>query len=38
MSWQTYEAAKAAWIASHPHATPEEYAAAMLELARRLGL
>jgi len=37
-SWATYEAAKAAWIAAHPNATPAEYAAAMTVIARRLGL
>ena len=29
MSWQAYEAAKRAWIAEHPGATPEQYEAAM---------
>jgi hypothetical protein len=36
--WQLYEAAKAAWIASHPNATPAQYTAAMIAIARRLGL
>ncbi len=35
---QRYEAAKAVWIATHPDATPEQYQAAMRELARRVGL
>lgn len=35
---QRYEAAKIAWIATHPDATPEQYQAAMRELARRVGL
>lgn len=38
MSWQQYEAAKAAWIASHPFATPAQYAEAMLRITRHLGL
>lgn len=35
---QRYEAAKVVWIATHPDATPEQYQAAMRELARRVGL
>lgn len=35
---QRYEAAKRAWIAAHPEATPEQYQAAMRELARKAGL
>ena len=35
---QRYEAAKAVWIATHPEATPDQYQAAMIELARRCGL
>ena len=38
MSWQQYEAAKAAWISSHPFATPKQYTAAMLRIARTLGI
>lgn len=38
MSWQAYEAAKRAWIAAHPDATPEQYDAAMREIAARLGV
>ena len=38
MSWQAYEAAKRAWIASHPNATPEQYDAAMRAIARRYGV
>jgi hypothetical protein len=33
-----YEAAKAAWVASHPNATPTQYEAAMRAIAKRLGL
>jgi hypothetical protein len=36
--WHSYEAAKAAWIASYPNATPEQYSVAMLRIARELGL
>jgi len=35
MSWQAYEAAKRAWIAANPGATPEQYDAAMLAIAER---
>jgi hypothetical protein len=35
---QRYEAAKIVWIATHPDATPDEYQAAMIELARKAGL
>lgn len=38
MSWQAYEAAKRAWIAAHPGATPEQYDAAMRAIAERLGI
>jgi hypothetical protein len=38
MSYHQYEAAKASWIASHPYATPAQYTAAMLRIARKLGL
>lgn len=38
MRWQSYEAAKRAWIAAHPDATPEQYDAAMREIARRYGV
>lgn len=38
MSWQAYEAAKRAWIAAHPGATPEQYAEAMRAIAERLGI
>ena len=34
MSYIAYEKAKAAWIAAHPDATPEEYEAAMRLIAR----
>lgn len=38
MSWQAYEAAKRAWIATHPGATPEQYARAMAAIAKRTGV
>lgn len=38
MRWQAYEAAKRAWIAAHPDATPEQYDAAMRAIARRYGV
>jgi hypothetical protein len=38
MSYQRYEAAKAAWIASHPDATRAEYEAAMRRIARECGV
>lgn len=38
MRWQAYEAAKRAWIAAHPDATPEQYDAAMKAIAERLGI
>ena len=38
MSWQAYEAAKRAWIAANPRATPEQYDAAMRAIADRLGI
>jgi hypothetical protein len=38
MSLASYEAAKAAWIASHPDATPAEYEAAMRRIARECGV
>ena len=38
MSWQAYEAAKRAWIAVNPNATPEQYDAAMRAIAERLGV
>ena len=38
MSWQAYEAAKRAWIAANPGATPEQYDAAMKAIADRLGI
>lgn len=33
-----YESMKAAWVAKHPDATPEEYTRAMRRIARRLGI
>lgn len=38
MSWQSYEAAKRAWIAANPNAAPEQYDAAMRAIADRLGI
>ena len=38
MSWQAYEAAKRAWVAANPGATPEQYDAAMRAIAERLGV
>jgi len=38
MSWEAYEAAKRAWIAANPDATPEQYDAAMKAIAERLGV
>lgn len=36
--WAEYERLKAEWVARHPDATPAEYEAAMLEIARKLAL
>jgi hypothetical protein len=36
--WAAYERAKQQWVWQHPEATHEEYEAAMLEIARRLGV
>jgi hypothetical protein len=33
-----YERLKAAWIAAHPEATPAQYTAAMIEIARKCGV
>ena len=38
MSWAAYEAAKRAWIAANPAASPAEYEKAMRLLARRYGV
>lgn len=38
MNWQAYEAAKRAWVAAHPDATPEQYEAAMRALAEEMGV
>lgn len=38
MSWEAYEAAKRAWIAANPGATPAEYTEAMRAIAARLGV
>ena len=38
MSYQAYEAAKRAWVAAHPDATPAQYDAAMRAIAERLGV
>jgi len=36
--WQVYELAKRHWDAEHPYATPAERDAAIVEIARRLGI
>lgn len=33
-----YEVLKAAWLTSHPDASPAEYEAAMRDIARKAGL
>ena len=38
MSWPAYEAAKRAWVAAHPDATPAQYGRAMRAIAKRLGV
>lgn len=38
MSVHEYERMKAQWIAAHPNATPDEYAQAMREIARKAGV
>ena len=38
MRWKAYEAAKRAWIAANPGATPEQYEAAMRAIAARFGV
>lgn len=38
MSWQAYEAAKRAWVAANPGATPEQYDAAMRAIAKSYGV
>ena len=38
MNWAAYEAAKRAWVAAHPDATPEQYEAAMRALAEEMGV
>lgn len=38
MSWLDYEAAKRAWIAANPGATPEQYDAAMRAIAELYGV
>ena len=38
MSYAVYESAKAAWLAAHPDATPEEYEAAMRRIAAECGV
>jgi hypothetical protein len=37
-NWHQYEAAKAAWKAANPGATPQQYSAAMAAIAKRLGV
>ena len=36
--WLSYELRKEAWAATHPRATPAEYARAMLRICRELGV
>jgi len=36
--WQVYELAKRHWDAGHPDASPAERDAAIIEIARRLGI
>lgn len=36
--WLSYELRKEAWAATHPRATPTEYARAMLRICRELGV
>ena len=38
MSFTAYEAAKRAWVALHPDATPAQYDRAMRAIAKRLGV
>jgi len=38
VNYLAYEAEKAAWIAANPDATPDQYEAAMREIAKRLGV
>lgn len=38
MTWSQYEAAKAAWLRSHPNATPKQIERAMKAIARKLGV
>jgi hypothetical protein len=37
-NYSLYEALKAAWVLAHPDATPAQYTAAILAIARRCGL
>lgn len=38
MSYQRYEAAKAAWLRTHPNATADQIERAYRAIARRLGV
>lgn len=38
MDWMDYENIKKLWIETHPQATPEEYEAAIKEIARQLNI
>lgn len=38
MRQYNYIAAKNGWLARHPHATPQQIEAAMLEIARKTGV
>jgi len=37
-TYADYDAAKQAWQARHPEATPEQYQGACLRIAKRMGL
>lgn len=37
-TWHDYEYAKQTWALKNPAATPEQYQAAMIRIAARLGL
>lgn len=37
-AWRAYEHEKARWIASHPHASPNEYEEAVRRIAETFGL
>lgn len=37
-TWHNYEYAKQMWVLKNPTATPEQYQAAMIRIAARLGV